>query len=130
MGHLLARNACMPDAVCKSPKQLPKLPLPLPPNRTASVQSPLGASAAADPAAARPAHATTAPLPAPPKQGPAGTPVTSSGRRFVSYCVQKLSSSKANHAAFWIQDEAGDSLLAVVVSWALHRLQLAALTSC
>lgn len=110
----------MLGSVCTASSHLPKLPLPLPPNRTASVQSPLGASAATDPAAVRQPHATTAPMPAAPKQGPAGTPVTAAGRRFVSYCVQKLSSSKANHAAFWIQDEAGESLLAVVVSRVLN----------
>ncbi|PRW58714.1 hypothetical protein C2E21_2742 [Chlorella sorokiniana] len=82
--------------------------------RTASVQSPLGAGAAAAPAAAgRPTQTATAAAPAP-KQGPTGAPVTASGQRFVSYCVQKLSSGKANHSAFWIQDAAGESLLAVV----------------
>lgn len=89
----------------------PKLPPPAP-CRTASVQSPL---AAADAAAGRPTP-TAAAAPLAPKQGATGTPVTAAGRRFVSYCVQKLSSGKANHAAFWIQDEAGESLLAVVVS--------------
>lgn len=93
------------------------LAAPSPADRTASVQSPLGAPAAANPAAARPGQAVTAAASTVPKQVPTGSPVTASGRRFVSYCVQKLSSGKANHAAFWIQDAAGESLLAVVVSW-------------
>ena len=38
---------------------------------------------------------------------------------FVSYCIQKLASGRANHAAFWLQDEHGESLLAVVVRLAL-----------
>jgi hypothetical protein len=45
--------------------------------------------------------------------------------RFVSYCVQSLSSGKARHAAFWLQDAHGESTLAVVVSrWALFLPQL------
>ena len=35
---------------------------------------------------------------------------------YVSYCIQKLGVGRANHALFWVQDAAGRSTLAVVVS--------------
>lgn len=39
------------------------------------------------------------------------------GGSFLSYTVQKLNGNgRANHAAFWLQTEGGDSELAVVVS--------------
>jgi len=36
--------------------------------------------------------------------------------RYVSYTIQKQSSSRGNHALFWLQDEQGGHTLAVVVS--------------
>lgn len=39
------------------------------------------------------------------------------GRRFVgSYTVQRLGSGRANHAVYWLQDDVGESMPAVVVS--------------
>lgn len=42
------------------------------------------------------------------------------GQRYMSYAVQKLAGGgTANHAAFWLQDQRGNSHLAVIVSWPL-----------
>ncbi|EFN59254.1 hypothetical protein CHLNCDRAFT_49761 [Chlorella variabilis] len=49
-----------------------------------------------------------------PQQQWARSLAASGGPRFVSYAVQKLTSGKAAHALFWLQDERGDSTLAAV----------------
>lgn len=81
--------------------------------RTESLSEGLDAYDEAEDAASE--AAVAAPMRAPRAlQSPVVAP--NGGRRFVSYCVQRISGGRANHAAFWLQDDAGGSLVAVVVS--------------
>jgi hypothetical protein len=69
----------------------------------------------------------------PQQAGGSGSSAGGSSGSFVSYCIQKLASGRANHAAFWLQDERGESLLAVVVkkiSLALSALAWPAPAAC
>lgn len=75
------------------------------------------ASEATDAAALAPRHA----------HQPVAAP---GGRRFVSYCIQRIASGRTNHAAFWLQNDRGDSLVAVVVSEDLVLLDGGRLAAC